>query len=126
MSDYIKLSSSMEIRKWMDAHPPMWKPLQGLTISEIIDWEEDEKKEVPKDGEYYGVMHSYDGPNLSLRQVFIAQNAIDALRQYIYNHQLHQCGVGEDCIGFKIRDNFWYEGQEIEVFKLAEGTDHFW
>ncbi|MFC1949018.1 hypothetical protein ACFLW0_02465 [Chloroflexota bacterium] len=124
MTEFIELNNTKEIREWMEANPRRGT-LRGLTLQELINSVEI-KKEVPKDGNYYGIKHTYDGPDITLGQVYIAKDAKEALQQYLFAPNTHQAGVGEECISFKLRDNFWYEPQQIRVFKLAEGTDSFY
>jgi len=134
MSKYIKLDTGKEIREWIVNHPPERETLTVKTQNEMIaeppdSLEKDSNNDTSKDNVYFGVNHTIctnEGhPIVTLGRVYLVKDAEEALSRYIFDYGVHQSGKGVDCVYFKIRQYFWYELQEISVFRLADGTNNF-
>lgn len=125
------LKTAKEIREWMSTQTPPVTELHAYTPRELhaMDFSKPSRK-VPDDGQYYGVvhiLHTADGcPLITLRRVYIAKNADEALRWYLFGPSRHPSGRGEECVDVTLWKNFRREPQRIDVFPLTEGTDHFY
>ena len=134
--DALRLRSATEVRDWMQHNPPP-VPIGGtkvLTIEELEQLDESEPDSCgsPADSanqRLFGVEHSIYTVNgwmiTTLRRVYQASSAEEALSEYLYGPSYHQSGRGVQCVGFIMREDWRYEMQEIEVYELAPDTDCF-
>jgi len=131
MSESIQLNSGEEIREWMQQNEPPVGKMQTFTYQQFLEMPDEQikSKPEPKDGDHWGVVHALftdDGwPMVDVGRVYVAGSAEEALQQYLFGPGIHQSGHGGECVCFLVRHEFWHEMQEINVFRLAEGTDFF-
>ncbi len=126
MSEHIKLDYGREIRQWMEAHPPEPTELKFYSVEELLALPkselEGEPKQVPQDGDYYGVEHRLftpaGEPILSVARVYIAKSAEEALQQYVHGSVSQLTGKGVECAFTKNWQQYTYEMQEIEVSQI--------
>lgn len=124
MSEVIKLEELKVIKKWIETNTPKVSPIIIFTAEKIKTSEH--KKTTNTGGTYFAVEHTLytekGWPLVTLSRIFRAKDAENALSQYIFGPSRHTSGKGEEFVDVTFRDNFTRVEQEIQVFKIKEGT----
>ncbi len=134
MSEYFTLENPEEIGSWMDLNYPIYclgRERKAMTPSELLEYKEEEQPDQLTDGNhYYGVVRTVytadDWPLITLERVFVAKSAEEALAGYVFGPSKHMSGRGSKYLGVILRTNRTDRPQDINVFRLAEGTDSFY